>query len=41
MVVAHKVSALSAWLIRRMKLIPYVSLVNIAVKKEIVPELLQ
>jgi lipid-A-disaccharide synthase len=41
MVVAHKVNALSAWLIRRMILIPYASLVNIAVKKEVVPELLQ
>ncbi len=41
MIVAHKVSVLSAWLIRKMALIPYVSLVNIAVSKEIVPELLQ
>jgi len=41
MVVAHKVSALSAWLIRRMAYIPFVSLVNIALKKEVVPELLQ
>jgi lipid-A-disaccharide synthase len=40
-VVAHKVSALSAWLIRRMALIPFVSLVNIVAKKEILPELLQ
>ncbi len=40
-VVAHKVGALSAWLIRRMALIPFVSLVNIAAKKEILPELLQ
>lgn len=40
-VVAHKVSALSAWLIRRMLLIQYASLVNIAVNKEIVPELMQ
>jgi lipid-A-disaccharide synthase len=40
-VVAHKVSALSAWLIRRMALISFVSLVNIAAKKEILPELLQ
>jgi lipid-A-disaccharide synthase len=40
-VVAHKVSPLSAWLIRRMALIPFVSLINIAAKKEILPELLQ
>jgi lipid-A-disaccharide synthase len=40
-VVAHKVGALSAWLIRRMKLIPYVSLINIAAKREILPELMQ
>jgi lipid-A-disaccharide synthase len=40
-VVAHKVSALSAWLIRRMALIPFVSLVNIVARKEILPELLQ
>jgi lipid-A-disaccharide synthase len=40
-VVAHKVSALSALLIRRMALIPFVSLINIAAKKEILPELLQ
>ena len=39
--VAHKVGALSAWLIRRMKLIPYVSLINIAAKREILPELMQ
>jgi len=40
-VVAHKVSVVSAWLIRRMALIPFVSLVNIAAKKEILPELIQ
>jgi lipid-A-disaccharide synthase len=40
-VVAHKVSALSALLIRRMALIPFVSLINIAAKKEILPELMQ
>jgi lipid-A-disaccharide synthase len=38
-VVAHKVTALSAGLIRRMALIPFVSLVNIVAKKEIRPEL--
>lgn len=41
MVVAHKVNAFSAWLIRRMIQIPYASLVNIAAKAEIVPELIQ
>ena len=41
MVVAHKVNAVSAWLIRRMIKINFVSLVNIAANKEIVPELLQ
>lgn len=40
-VVAHKVSAISAWIIRMMLLIRYASLVNIAVDKEIVPELMQ
>jgi lipid-A-disaccharide synthase len=40
-VVAHKVSALSAWLMRQMILIPYVSLINIAAKRLIQPELLQ
>jgi lipid-A-disaccharide synthase len=40
-VVAHKVGALSAWLIRRMKLISFVSLINIAAKREILPELIQ
>lgn len=38
-VVAHKVAALSAGLIRRMALMPFVSLVNIVAKKEIRPEL--
>lgn len=41
MVVAHKVNAISAWLIRRMILIKYASLVNIAVNEEIVPEYIQ
>jgi lipid-A-disaccharide synthase len=40
-VVAYKVGALSAWLIRRMALIPFVSIVNIMARKEILPELLQ
>jgi lipid-A-disaccharide synthase len=41
MVVAHRGSPLSAWLIRRMILIKYASLVNIAVNRGIIPELLQ
>jgi lipid-A-disaccharide synthase len=41
MVVAYKTGAVSAWLIRRMILIKYASLVNIAVNNPIVPELLQ
>ena len=41
MVVAYKTSPISAWLIRRMILIKYASLVNIALNKPIVPELLQ
>lgn len=40
-VVAHKTSFLSAWLLRKMILIRYASLINIAVDKEILPELLQ
>lgn len=41
MVVAHKVNAVSAFLIRRMIKVAYASLVNIAVRKEVIPELLQ
>lgn len=41
MAVAHKVSPLSAWLLRKMLLVKYASLVNIAADREIVPELLQ
>ena len=41
MIVAHRVSPASAWLFRRMALLPYVSLVNIAANTAIVPELLQ
>jgi lipid-A-disaccharide synthase len=41
MVVAYKVSPLSAWLIRRMIRVKYASLVNIAVNAEIVPERIQ
>ncbi|HEU5046690.1 MAG TPA: lipid-A-disaccharide synthase [Rickettsiales bacterium] len=40
-VVAHKVSALSAWLLKKMILIKYVSLANIALNEEVIPELLQ
>ena len=41
MVVAYKVSPLSAWIIRKMIRVKYASLVNIAVNAEIVPELIQ
>ncbi len=40
-IVAHKVNALSAWMLRRMIQIPYVSLVNIVSAREILPEFLQ
>jgi lipid-A-disaccharide synthase len=40
-VVGYKVGVISAWLIRRMALIPFASLINIAADKEILPELLQ
>lgn len=41
MIVAHKVGMVSAWLLRKMVMIKYASLVNIAANKAIVPELLQ
>jgi lipid-A-disaccharide synthase len=41
MVVAHRVNPFTAWLVRRMIKIPHASLVNIAAKKEIVPEYIQ
>lgn len=41
MVVAHRGNPFSAWLIKRMILIKYVSLANIAVNRAIIPELLQ
>jgi len=41
MVVAHKVNAFSAWLIRKMLLIRHVSLINIATDSDIIPELIQ
>jgi lipid-A-disaccharide synthase len=40
-VVGYKVGVISAWLIRRMALIPFASLINIAAAKEVLPELLQ
>jgi lipid-A-disaccharide synthase len=41
MVVAHRGNPLSAWLVKRMILIDYVSLANIALNRPIIPELLQ
>ncbi len=41
MITAYKVSAASAWMLRRMILTPYVGLVNIMLKRELVPEYLQ
>ncbi len=41
MITAYKVSPLSAWVLRRMILTKYVSLVNIIEQEEIIPELLQ
>jgi lipid-A-disaccharide synthase len=41
MVVMYKVHPLSAWLMRRMMLSRYVTLVNILEQREVVPELLQ
>ncbi|MCH2546338.1 MAG: lipid-A-disaccharide synthase [Alphaproteobacteria bacterium] len=41
MVVMYKVNPISAWLMRRMIITPYVTLVNILVQSEVVPELLQ
>ncbi|MBL0941181.1 MAG: lipid-A-disaccharide synthase, partial [Alphaproteobacteria bacterium] len=40
-VIAYKVSALSAWFAKRLLKIPYVAMVNILGKKQVVPELLQ
>jgi lipid-A-disaccharide synthase len=40
-VIAYKVSALTAWLAKRLIKIPYVAMVNILSKKQVVPELLQ
>jgi lipid-A-disaccharide synthase len=41
MIVAYKINILSAWFLRRIIKIPYVSLVNIIMNKKIIPELLQ
>lgn len=41
MVVMYKVHPLSAWLMRRMMLTRYVTLVNILLDREVIPELLQ
>lgn len=41
MVVAYRMGALTAWLIRRLKTSPYVALPNILTGRELVPELLQ
>lgn len=41
MVVMYKVNPLSAWMMRRMIITPYVTLVNILLQREVVPELLQ
>lgn len=40
-VIVYKVSALSAWVAKRLIKIPYVAMVNILAKKQVVPELLQ
>ena len=41
MVIGYKVNALTAWIVRRLLLTPYVCLVNILLNEKIVPELLQ
>lgn len=41
MVVMYKVNPISAWLMRRMMLTTYVTLVNILEQREVIPELLQ
>ena len=41
MVVAYRVSAVSAFIFRRLRLIKLVTLVNILLKREVIPELLQ
>lgn len=41
MIVAYRVNPISAWLLKRMVLTKYVNLINIILKKELIPELLQ
>ena len=41
MLVAYKVHRISAWVFKRMALIKYVNLINILMKKEVIPEMLQ
>ncbi len=41
MAVAYRVHPLSAWMLRRMITVPYVTLVNLIVNKPVIPELLQ
>ncbi len=41
MVVAYRVHPVSAWMMRRMSKIPFVNLINILLKKGVIPELLQ
>lgn len=41
MVVTYRVSAISAWLLRRMIKVKFVSLVNILLNREVIPEMLQ
>lgn len=41
MVVTYKVSPVSAWLLKRMIKVPYVTLVNLIMQQQVIPELLQ
>jgi lipid-A-disaccharide synthase len=41
MVVAYRMHAVTGWIARRMLRVPWISLVNLIGKREIVPELLQ
>ena len=41
MVIAYKVSAVSAWIFRRFAKVPFVCLINILKQKQVVPELIQ
>ena len=40
-VIAYRMSPVTIWLLRRMLLVPYVSILNIMAEREIMPELLQ